>query len=783
MGSGPRKAEVMIVGEAPGAREDEKHRAFVGPAGQLLDEVLEEASLSREDCYVTNVAKCRPPDNRTPERSEIKTCVSGYFWEEVDRVKPDFILLLGNSALRGVVGRSGITKYRGTVYEVPFGGGGGGATVLPTFHPAAVLRNPRLGLELRADVQRLSRMVRGVDSEVRTRVFLIRSTEQLKKLRAKLMEAEEIAYDLETTGLQEWKSDARIVTLGVSWNEGSGAVVPLFHSASPWRDPDLALRYLKPAFERGDCKYIAHNGKFDARWLARNGVFVRQSSDTMLAAHILEENRSKGLKPLSQVILGADAYDIGEDVRDAYNVPIKRLATYNAKDCDYTLRLYHHFRSQLKEEPRTARVYQKLMMPASNVLTKVELRGIYADRQRLKTRYAQCLEIRNRLMRYMWRYLPREKRPYTRLANNEEGFNFNSPQQIADWFFNDLGLPILEETAKGAPSTRESTLLQLAKKHPAPRALLKYRKWSKYESTYLSPWLFEEVDDRSRIHTTYKLFGTVTGRLSSSDPALQNVPRNTFIRGILGAPPGWTFVEADYSQIELRIAAMLARENRMLRKFLAGTDIHLATAVSITGKRPQDITPEERKMAKAVNFGFLYGMGWRKFIVYALDNYDVEVTDGEARGFRNRFFEEYPAFKPWHDRQRRLAQRYGRVQSPLGRVRHLPDMQSANENVKAESERQAINSPVQSFASDLMLLSLVRLDALLPSRAAFIVGTVHDSLLFQVKNKALQSVVPIIRETMEDPTEVKKKFGVDLTVPIEVEIKAGQHWSEGEVIT
>jgi DNA polymerase-1 len=227
---------------------------------------------------------------------------------------------------------------------------------------------------------------------------------------------------------------------------------------------------------------------------------------------------------------------------------------------------------------------------------------------------------------------------------------------------------------------------------------------------------------------------------------------------------------------------MIANERNMLRAFALGEDLHLKTAVETTGKRPQDITAEERKKAKAVNFGFLYGMGAKKFTLYARDNYGVEVTLAEAERVRDRFFESYPRLRSWHDRQRRLAERYCRVQSPIGRVRHLPDMRSEDQNIRAESERQAINSPVQSLASDLMLVSLTRLDQTLDGRVARIVGSVHDALLFEVREEHVEETCQRIKEIMEDMDYVKKTFGADITVPIEVELKVGQHWGEGIVL-
>jgi DNA polymerase-1 len=768
MGTGPKKPKLMIVGEAPGAREDESHQAFVGPAGKLLTTLLEEVGISREDCYITNAVKCRPPDNATPSPSETRTCREAFFERELQQVNPEYVLGLGNTALLALVGKKGITKERGKLFPI------GSLNILCTFHPAAALRSASYLPHIRADFAKIARLLKG-DSHTdpvapRTKTKLIRDSAQLGLLIKRLERSDEIAFDLETTGLHEWADGAAIVTLGVSWAPGEAAVVPLYHNSvnsRTWKP--YALEELKSVLEDPTKKYIAHNAKFDCKWLAKFGIYVPITFDTMIAAHLLDENRAKGLKPLSEQLLQADGYELSKvEMKDVASVPIKKLALYNGKDCDYTLRLYHLFRDQLKEEPRTARLFKKLLMPASRVFEHIEMGGVYVDPERLATRTEKAAKIIVQLESYMRKY------------SKSKTINFNSPAQVAVWLFNDLKLPIIEETGTGAPSTKESVLLQLAKKHEAVRALLKYRKWSKYLSTYLLPWA--RVDSHSRIHPSYRLTGTVTGRLSSSNPNLQQVPRDTFIRGIIGAQPGWSFVEADYSQVELRVAAMLAHEHNMLRSFAMNEDIHMKTACATTGKSPDEVTKEERKKAKAINFGFLYGMGASKFVMYARDNYGVVVSLAEAEQVRDRFFSSYPNLRPWHTRQRRLAQRYQRIQSPIGRIRHLPDMLSSDQKIRAEAERQAINSPVQGFASDLMLVSAMRLDSTLQRKVARIVGSVHDSLLFEVYQDHLDSTIEVIRETMEDTAYIRKIFGTNITVPIEVEIKVGQHWSEGTIV-
>lgn len=778
----------MIIGEAPGEREDEEHKAFVGRAGQLLDQLLSEASLTREEVYITNAAKCRPLDNRTPERKEIKTCVEAYLWQEWDKVRPEFVLLLGNAALQGVLGKSGITKHRGTPVQFR------GATVLPAFHPAYALRSPRVLPALKADFQRLRRLMLGEESPAGpTSIRSINTTPKLKWLLKKLRYAKEFSFDIETNLNTEdpknkryyeyWEEGFRIVSISFTVEEGTSYVVPLYHAETPWRDPAQVLKLLRPYLERGvgrgdleaddaikPASISAHNGKFDVQGLASFGIRVKLSFDTMLAAHMLDENRLKGLKPLSEIELAADGYTINSEDRkiDYTNTPWREVSVYNGKDTDYTLRLKHQFHNELRDPDnrRIARVFVKLMMPASDMLVKVERRGIYIDPERLEERVAITQRNLARI------------RGYISETAGAGAINLNSPQQVAKWLFDKegLGLPIIERTSKGAPSTREAVILRLARTHPQVRALLLYRKWAKYESTYLRPWV-QKRDSHSRYHTSYKLFGTVTGRLAGD---FQQVPRDSFIRSIVGAPPGWLFGTADFSQIELRVAAMLANERAMLAAFANGIDLHLNTAVGLTRKRPDDIEPEERKKAKPVNFGFLYGMGAKKFGAYAFENYGVDFTEAECYEARNAYFEMYPDLLTWHERQRSVARRNGRVFSPIGRCRHLPDILSDDRGVRAEAERQAINSPVQSTASDLMLMSMLLAEEQLNERDAYIVGTVHDEILFQFREDKVDEVCGLIKNIMEVQVleAMESKFGAEFTVPIEAEVAYGQHWEK-----
>jgi len=767
-GSGTRKTEVMIIGEAPGEAEARTGRVFAGRAGSVLDTVLNEAGLDRDGCYVTNVVKCRPPDNRRPDRVEFEACRI-YLEREARKVDPRYVLLLGNAALQAVARKSGITKQRGLRLDCkdPVWSP---RQVMATFHPAYILRNPGQYTTLAEDVKRFARMIRGEFQVVPVRSKYVGSIQTVKWLRRQLERlpaGSVVSYDVENRG-RPWENEWDIVCLGLSWDGQTTYVVPLSHPESPFRSrwQDI-LRYLGPALRRSDLKLVAQNGKHDNQQLAGARVYVEHRFDIMLAAHLLDENRPKNLGFLSQSVLGADVYKGMVELKPdkIMREPLKRIASYNGNDVGYTHQIYPKLRQELIAHPRLTRLFAKLMMPASHVIQQVEAAGMYVDRKRLFHRMAILQgEIDNR-KEVLREHLPKAWR---------EDFNFNSTQQLGRWLFSrkGLGLSPLETTASGRPSTKEAVLLHYHD-HPAIRALLEYRTLQlKWMNTYLLPWS-TKLDSRSRLHTTYKLYGTVTGRLSGD---LQQVPRDSFIRGVIGAPEGWCFVQADYSQIELRIAAHVAKERRMRRSFLTGQDLHMVTACSLTGKSASQVTKEERKRAKAVNFGFLYGMYPKKFQSYAFENYEIEVSLAEAELARSKYFSMFSDLESWHDRQKRVAHNYHRVVSPLGRIRHLPDILSSDNGVRMEAERQAINSPVQATASDLMLFSMVQLAPQLDPRTAFLVGTLHDAIFIQVREDSVEEIAPLIKEVMEN-LPLKKTFGVDIDIPIIADVDYDRHWT------
>jgi DNA polymerase-1 len=764
MGDGPVPARVMVVGEAPGFREDEIKKPFAGKAGQYLDTLLEEVGLPRESIYITNANKCRPPDNRTPTRTEIKAC-HPFLEAELQAVQPEFLVTLGNVALQSVTGKSGIMKKRGAMIDM------GHFKVLPTLHPAAILRNPAWAPLLKSDLQAVTRAVKGQNEAPKTKTQLIRNSRALAKF-LRLVEpiSTPIAFDLETWGpsekggLRPWAPGGKILTCSFTWKAGESYVVAIEHPSVEWDIPvERVYDAIQVAFESK--KMVGHNVKFDLSWMRAKGVKLTASFDTLLAAHLLDENRPNGLKPLSRTYLGADLYEAKIDFDEPHK--LSELAVYNGKDTDYTFRLYHLFREELRQRPRLLRLFKFLMMPACNAFVEIESHGFPIDMERLETRHREALAKIDEITTELLQYVPKELRA---------GANFRSVPFLARFFFEHLKLPILVISPKTKkPSTSEAVLLKLKHMHPSVQLLMTLRKWQKYESTYTRAWSERvRVARRPRLYTSYNLSGTVTGRLSSD---MQQVPRDLFIRSIIGSQPGWKLIEADFSQVELRLAAMFSRDPALTRAFRTGGDPHRETAAKVLNKPPQEITKEERKMAKAVNFGFLYGMGARKFRVYADEKYDTKVSEEEAIAYRKAFFKQYAGLPIWHQRMRRLVRTQHWVASPIGRIRHLPAILSTDEGVQAEAEREAINSPVQGLASDLTVLSMVLLSGRLDHTKSRIIGNVHDSVLLEATDDYADTAARIVKETMEQ-LPLSRYFGFKPTVPIEADVTIGSHWGE-----
>lgn len=803
---GPKSAKVVVV----------TNRKSSGKFHHMLEQQLTEQGLDVGEIYFTPIFKCEDFDT-TLTTKQLKAHAADYMLKEIEAIQPQFILALGNEALQVIAGKSGITKYRGKTFEAQ------GAQVLATVSPSAVNRNPGMLPGYMADLRLFTNMVKGLSSGIPDPKYLsVMTKDDIRKM-AKILEmTDEIYIDIETNSEEYYKDEFRMVSLAATCvvrtafqkNARTVFALPLYHPQSPWRTQWRSVLQFVGKHSANIRKVVAHNSSFDCKALIQCGIKLYPTFDTMLAVHLLNENIQKGLKPQAMSRLGVPAWGI--DTGDILKYSIEEVLHYNVLDTWYMYWIKQQIVQELKEQPRLARIFKFETMPAQRELIDSEMRGIWIDVERLKDRkpvaQQRLADIEQRIreaagLHHMTPLDDEWPATYKQLKSGEKRIplqeNFNA-SKFARWMlFEWLELPITErgkpkpDGSDGDPSMAEGVLMHLKEetKHPVLDGMLDRVTAQKHLSSFFNP--YEELyDEDHRIHTTFKLAGTVTGRLSSgkSDADkisgsrgklrgvnLQQVPRDPLIRGLFGAPPGWTFVESDYSQIELRVAAMLADETNMKHIYATGGDIHLATAARVTGLPESQVTKEIRKVVgKPVNFGFLYGMGWRKFIETAFNSYGSVFTEEEAQAARQAYFDLFPKLLPWHARQRRLVKEYGRVQSPLGRIRHLPDIYSPDQGVRAEAERQSINSPVQGFGSDLAVLAMIEINRKFRELgiAGHCLGLVHDAINYEIRDDHLGVALPIIKDTMEDMDIVYRKFGTVVDIPIIADVSVGQHWGD-----
>lgn len=1213
LGQGPKQCDVMIIGEAPGAREDDSGKPFVGRSGRLLEDMLEAEGFARADLFITNAVSCRPPDNRTPSKGEVKAC-KAWLDYQIASVKPKFVLLLGNTPLLAITGKTGITKQRGHPFEKD------GIVYLPTYHPAFILRDETQRPTMERDIHLFRSIVdrEEIPREDKLKHTIVRTRADVEAMLRALRN--DVSFDIETNGLYPWQTHitkgvkgrnvripklAKITMIGFGTADGEFSL-PVDHPESPWTPEAIAgiISEITPHLQK--CRVICHNGKFDMLWmLVFYGVlwYELMEFDTMLAHYVLDENSLHGLKYLAQKFCGAPDWDIDNREKAAEDTPLAKLGVYHGHDLYYTRQLFYIFRKMLAEDFDVKRVFSKILMPCARLFVEVEFDGVYIDVTKFDEAEDYLREEFDKALEELEEYEPPAL--LDRKGNPIE-FNWGSPQQLSKLLFEDLKIPVLDRTKTGAASCSESVIKRID--HPCAGALLRFRGAKQQLSFFIDGWkpFLHRKYVKGRwlyfLHPSFKLHGTVTGRLSCirkgsrvqvpggtkaiedikvgewvytydderrltlrkvtnkwyrgrrkcvrlywkgqggkthgyldltpdhriktregrfveagtlvenqsivalhrstrernhlyatgyhkkliearvvfestkgwspehvhhedenplndnplnlvgmshrahmslhnrklanvpgemsrrayarspeakkrnaravsaagkakaerrftreqleealargggilkakeilgcsyealkrriddwglhqpdgrkapnnnhlvdylepleglypvydievegthnfivneicshncEHPNLQQVPRDPRIRQLVDAMPGWTLLECDLSQIELRIAAELAGERNMLEAFINKIDVHWLTAIreierggggeligvaietakmflmqlslppnragsevllnlweankkrastgeflqslhkdrkvpeTGSGERGQPTRRNElilerwrshlgeeaskellramrsyeelvltsygqepskqskiqftdamsilslmgpsiaselrsewkeiRKKAKAVNFGFLYGMWWKKFKLYARDNYGVTVTDDQAKDSRIAFFDMYPVYPKWHKRQRRFANQHGYVRSLSGRKRRLPQATMREDTPERQSaERQAINSPVQSFANELNLMAALQLREEFGRDVVRICGTVHDAILAQVRNDMVPQVTKRLLEIMSAP-DLLKEFDIEIGVPIEAEAKLGP-WSQG----
>ena len=590
---------------------------------------------------------------------------------------------------------------------------------------------------------------------------------QFAALLDKLSQANKIGIDTETTSLDAM--NAALVGISIAFQAGEAVYIPVGHSltAAPEQlDLQDVLGRLKPHLENPALKKIGQNLKYDQHVFANYGIALNGiAGDAMLASYIIESHLGHGLDELSERWLGLETITYeslcGKGAKQIgfADVAIGQATEYAAQDADFALRLEAHLRAQM--DAKQLEMYEKMELPVAQVLFEMERNGVQIDRAELAR---QSAELGAELMKL-------EQEAY---AAAGQPFNLNSPKQLQEILFDKMGIPTkgLKKTAKGGISTNEAVLEQLAPDYPLPKIILQNRSLAKLKSTYTDklPEMISPKD--GRVHTTYAQAVAITGRLASNNPNLQNIPIRTVegrrVRRAFTAPQGSVIVSADYSQIELRIMAHLSGDKTLITAFQNGEDVHRRTAAEVFGISPENVSSEQRRYAKTINFGLIYGMGQ-----YGLAK-SLGIDNISAKNFIDRYFARYPGVAEYMQRTKEQAAAQGFVETLFGRRLYLPDIHNKNANARAGAERAAINAPMQGTASDLIKRAMIDVSRWLASDdlKSKLIMQVHDELVLEVPEVELDLVKEKLPQIMAKVDEGK------LNVPLVAEVGVGMNWEE-----
>lgn len=598
----------------------------------------------------------------------------------------------------------------------------------------------------------------------RSRYETLLTEADLNRWVEKLKQAKLFALDTETDNLDYMA--ANLVGISFALENGEAAYLPLqldYLGAPKTLEKTTALTLLKPILENPAIQKVGQNFKYDLTIFARNGIDVQGVAfDTMLESYVLNSTGRHNMDDLAKRYLGHQTISFEEIAGKGKNqltfnqIPLEKAAEYAAEDADVTMKLQQVLWEKLSKEPTLEKLFKEMELPLLGVLSRMERRGVLIDSDAL---FLQSNEIANRLSEL-------EEQAYV-LAG--QPFNLASTKQLQEILFDKLGLPVIQKTPKGAPSTNEEVLEELAFSHELPKVLVEHRGLSKLKSTYTDKLPQMVNPQTGRVHTSYHQAVTATGRLSSSDPNLQNIPiRNEEgrrIRQAFIAREGFTVVAADYSQIELRIMAHLSQDQGLINAFTQGKDIHRSTAAEIFGVALDEVTSEQRRNAKAINFGLIYGMS-----AFGLSR-QLGIGRADAQSYMDLYFKRYPGVQTFMHDIREKAKAQGYVETLFGRRLYLPDINSSNGMRRKAAERVAINAPMQGTAADIIKRAMIQLDQKLQNDPDIeMIMQVHDELVFEVRSEKVAFYSELIKTQMES--------AADLVVPLIVDVGQGTNWDE-----
>jgi len=897
-GEGPTPCDVMVIGRDPGEEEDKEGRPFVGRSGKLLKELLQAAGLKREDVFISNLVKCRPPGNR-PHTSEERAACRVYLDQEIAAVQPKVIIVLGGDALEAITGQTQVMKLAGQA--INFKNDKIDCQVFVSVHPSYILRNDSYKERAIKHFEGFGRLLRG-EGPIKSPVkyVYIQTIEQVRKLIVKMHQQKFIVFDTETTGF-DFLHD-KILCFSFSWKENTAVVLPLlgYKQAVIWSEQDYneIITSLQNLFANPDIEWCAQNISFDAKFMKTyNMEIVGPIHDTMILQTLCDENAVdlKGLKEMAKLytdmgdyseplekfktglkiekrkVVQAErkgiknrikdlkkmlkkvepeavqsaqaagvwidiAYDIDilehklEELKDAgkdisyAEIPTNILWPYAAMDADATMRIFNVLMSKLYEESakhafshnekkpvNMVRYYKKLVMKLRKVLDDMEYHGAKLDlvylaeldekyTKRLSELEAELLEMsgvkqteaallkksqekagkRYDTLKSVIAYKggtgkkPKfTKKEYCIKHGKTVPFNMNSPVHLRALLFDVLKLvhPFPNKKGKtGELSTDADVLEALEDKHPCVTKLQENRKLGKLHKTYVKGQM-KLTDANARVHTDFNQHITVTGRLSSSHPNLQNIPRaNKDIKRAFIVEHGYFILQMDYAQAEFRMWAELSNDRDMISDIASGMDIHRATASQFWGIPEKDVTSEQRSAAKFVVFGLMYGRGAESVAK------QVKISTEEAQAIIDQFFAKYPVASRWLRSIKMFTEKRGFVSGYFGRVRRLPyaRLRHMDRQKWGESMRQAVNAPIQGGAADLTGIAMIKIHSELkahPEWEAHLILTVHDSIILEVHKKDLAAVMKMCHQKMTENVD-------DMNTSMAADIEVGINWGD-----
>ncbi len=858
MGQGKKGAKIMVIQESPYETEYRRKQYMGGKAGRMFRTALGEVGIDVDDVYFTALVKHTTPEDRLPLPDEIAESMD-LMWAEIDVVQPDIIVPTGNPSMKALMGLTAITKHRGKLVEKD------GYKFFPIVHPNLVLSQPKYLDAFSRDIINLASILEGkipddVTSFEKERVYCETykdAINEIKRLMA-LPAGSRIVLDLETVKTNPFISQIaeasvttrtnyqeslrpKIVAIGFSDRPGYGSAIPLYHRENPMPGNQIGtiVKFLRLLLEREDLEFVAHNSKFDIKWLrAQLDIWVEKMVwDTMLIHYlcITEEKSTHGLKDLawSETDMGGydDALDKvkpkGKDEGNFDLIPWDMLKVYLADDCDVTFRLLDKWLPLVEDDPEKKWLWYNLMLPGYYTLLDIECDGMHVDQEwmkvlqgvypdevvRLRERLSQFPEVLEMEREYKDRWHERcaigqikkahrtdeqqekfEKyKKYNPLSKDGDGtkVNFGSSQQLKELLFNRMGLTTVVLTKKGEYSTDADSLAYMRNQAPKFIDLLtEYRK-AKHLNDNFVQGLLDILDDNSIIHPSYNIHGTVTGRLSSNEPNAQQFPRkvndpflfqyNYEIKKLFNSRFGddGVIVQFDYSQLELRILAVFTQDPTLIGLYRSGVDLHKAVASDAFGVPVEEVTKDQRTASKKVQFGIVYQES-AKGLSEDLRAEGIDMSVEECERFIANYFKRFPMVEKWIKATKRFAKRNKYVKTLTNRIRHLPAIDSVQKSIANEAERQAVNAPIQSTGSDCTLQALIQINKWLRENGfrSRIAVTVHDSIVIDCPKDEAIEVAKKVKHVMEHLAEYNEFYKFLGDVPIVSEMEIGYNYGD-----